>query len=248
MISLSRVHKSFGQNEALKNVSLKIQKGEIVGFLGPNGAGKTTTMRLLLGLIKASSGSIHIDGLDPISDRTRILSQTGYLAEDNPLYQEMTVEEYLLFIASVKNAELYQDLIYEVGIEDKMKDVISTLSRGFKQRVGLAGALLGNPDILILDEPTSGLDPIEQKSIRTFIKRLSTDKIIVFSTHILSEVEDIAKRLVIINKGEIVYDGKKPNGKGSVEKLFSDVVMHETKPTKKKQSQKLHKRHAKKTI
>ena len=136
----------------------------------------------------------------------------------------MKVEEYLDFIASVKNVENFKDLISQVGLEDVMTTKIEELSRGFKQRVGLAAALLGKPKILILDEPTSGLDPLEQEKIRNLIKKISKNKTIIFSTHILSEVEDIASRLIIINQGKIVFDGKKPRGKGGVEKLFKKLV------------------------
>ncbi|MCA9371535.1 ABC transporter ATP-binding protein [Candidatus Woesebacteria bacterium] len=234
MITLSHVSKKFGFHEALRDVSFSTKRGEIIGFLGPNGAGKTTTMRIILGILAPTSGSITIEHMSPIAQRMKLLKNVGYLAENNPLYPEMTVEEYLLFIASVKNAELYYDLLYEVGLEDYMHSTISTLSRGYKQRVGLAAAIIGDPDILVLDEPTSGLDPIEQKHIRDFISRLGKEKTIIFSTHILSEVEDIAKRLIIINKGEIVFDGNKPKGKGKVESLFTKIIMAEEHAKKKK--------------
>ena len=136
----------------------------------------------------------------------------------------MKVDEYLTFIAAVKGKTILRDTIDQVGLEDVIKSKIENLSRGYKQRVGLVAALIGNPQILILDEPTSGLDPIEQEKIRKLIKKLSSDKTIIFSTHILSEVEDVATRLIIIHKGKIVYDGKKPRGRGGVEKLFKKLV------------------------
>lgn len=224
MISLSSVSKRFGKKTAVEELSFKAKEGEIIGFLGPNGAGKTTTMRLILGYLIPSEGNISIDNLSPFDDRIKVLSRIGYLPENNPLYLEMKVKEYLDFIASVKNVENFNDLISQVGLEDVMTTKIEELSRGFKQRVGLAAALLGKPKILILDEPTSGLDPLEQEKIRNLIKKISKNKTIIFSTHILSEVEDIASRLIIINQGKIVFDGKKPRGKGGVEKLFKKLV------------------------
>ncbi|OGK16692.1 hypothetical protein A2774_00120 [Candidatus Roizmanbacteria bacterium RIFCSPHIGHO2_01_FULL_39_12c] len=236
MISLHSVSKSFGRKTAVDNISFRAKEGEIIGFLGPNGAGKTTSMRLILGYLTPSKGKITINSLNPLDDRIEILNQIGYLPENNPLYQEMKVSEYLNFIADVKKVTDYQDIVEKVGIEEVLDSKIEDLSRGFKQRVGLAAALLGDPSILILDEPTSGLDPLEQEKIRKLIKQLANPaspakggirgakKTIIFSTHILSEVEDVANRLIIIDKGRVVFDGKKPKGKGSVEKLFKKLV------------------------
>ena len=224
MIKLSKVTKSFGKVRAVKEISFKIKKGEIVGFLGPNGAGKTTTMRLILGILKPTKGKVQVFDFDPVEDRVRITEKIGYLPENNPLYLEMKVREYLYFIASVKKARGWKDIARKVGLGDKMEEKIGNLSRGFKQRVGLSAALLGKPQALILDEPTSGLDPIEQEKIRSLIKEFGKKRIVIFSTHILSEVEAISDRLIIIHQGEIVYDGKKPKGKGAVERLFKKVV------------------------
>lgn len=224
MISLTSVTKRFRNTLAVEKISFKARQGEIIGFLGVNGAGKTTTMRLLLGYLNPTSGKISIDNLDPLKDRVQVLRNVGYLPENNPLYQEMKVNEYLAFIASVKGATIAQDTVDQIGLQEVMQSKIENLSRGYKQRVGLVAALVGNPQILILDEPTSGLDPIEQEKIRKLIKKLSSNKTIIFSTHILSEVEDIATRLVIIHRGRIVYDGKKPKGRGGVEKLFKKLV------------------------
>jgi len=224
MISLVGIVKKFNNKTAVDGLSLKIKEGEIVGFVGPNGAGKTTTMRLILGYLRPTDGKISVETLDPIENRISVLKKIGYLPENNPLYSEMQVNEYLKFIAAMKNADNYQQIIIEVGLSDMESTKIEELSRGFKQRVGLAAALLGNPEVLVLDEPTSGLDPIEQERIRTLIKKLSKNKSIIFSTHILSEVEDVANRLVIISQGKIVYDGKKPKGKGMVEKLFKKLI------------------------
>ena len=225
MIEVSKVSKSFGKVKAVDDVSFKIKKGEIVGFLGPNGAGKTTTMRLLLGILKPDKGRIKVFGRDPVEERIEVVKQVGYLPENNPLYPNFKVRQYLEFIALAKGVNNFERVAQSVDLEDKLEEKIDNLSRGFKQRVGLAAALLGNPQALVLDEPTSGLDPIEQEKIRELIVRLSKNKIIIFSTHILSEVESIAQRLIIIDKGKIVYDGKKPKRKGGVESLFKKVVL-----------------------
>ncbi len=224
MIVVSSLIKIFEKNFAVNNISFKTKEGEIIGFLGPNGAGKTTTMRLLTGYLKPTKGTISINNLDPINNRLDVLKNIGYLPENNPLYFEMKVGEYLNFVGQVKAEKNTEQIIKEVGLEEVVNKKIEELSRGYKQRVGLAAALSGNPKILILDEPTSGLDPLEQEKIRDLIKKLAKRKTIIFSTHILSEVEDIASRLIIINKGKIVYDGIKPKGKGAVEKLFKKVV------------------------
>lgn len=224
MISLSSVTKSFNDKIAVNDMSFIAQPGEIIGFLGPNGAGKTTTMRLILGYLQPTGGSVSVNKLNPIKDRVKLLQNIGYLPENNPLYLEMKVIDYLKFIADVKGVLDHSTVIIDVGLESVVQSKIEELSRGYKQRVGLAAALLADPKILILDEPTSGLDPIEQDKIRLLIKKISKDKTIIFSTHILSEVEDIATRLIIINEGKVVYDGKKPAGRGAVEKLFKKIV------------------------
>jgi len=220
MIILSSVSKFFGQKKAVDNISFKTKEGEIIGFLGPNGAGKTTTMRLILGYLKPDVGKININGFNPVDNRINVLKQTGYLPENNPLYLDMRVFEYLSFVACAKNEKNWQNIAKEVGLLEVLNKKIEELSRGFKQRVGLAASLFGNPKYLVLDEPTSGLDPLEQEKIRSLIKKLGQKKTIIFSTHILSEVEAVANRLIIIHKGKIVYDGKKPKEKGGVEKLF----------------------------
>ncbi|MDA1316989.1 MAG: ABC transporter ATP-binding protein [bacterium] len=230
MIQLSDITKQFGPPAggltAVKDVSFSAKKGDIIGFLGPNGAGKTTTMRMLMGLIKPTSGTITISNLDPIHNRLQLLPSIGYLPENNPLYEDMRVDEYLLFVGEVKGiaSDEIDTITQQVDLTDRIHSHISSLSRGYRQRVGLAAALIGDPDILILDEPTSGLDPIEQEKIKLLIKKISKKKIVLFSTHILSEVEDVANRLIIINKGELVYDDKKPKRKGSVEALFKKLV------------------------
>lgn len=224
MIFVSALSKRFKNVTAVSNLSFKAAEGDIVGFLGPNGAGKTTSMRLILGYLIPTEGTIRVGNYDPTENRLDVVKQIGYLPENNPLYTEMTVAEYLSFIAQVKKSKLADSLAKDVGLESVWTKKIEELSRGFKQRVGLAAALVGDPPILILDEPTSGLDPLEQEKIRDLIKSLAKRKTIIFSTHMLSEVEDVASRLIIINKGHLVYDGRKPKGKGMVEKLFKKLV------------------------
>jgi len=224
MISFSSVTKKFHQKTAIDKISFKTKKGEIIGFVGPNGAGKTTTMRLIMGYLRPTAGKILIDDSDPLENRIDVLKKIGYLPENNPLYQEMRVNEYLGFISDIKEEKDYLKIVEQVGLNDVLATKIEELSRGFKQRVGLAAALFGNPEILVLDEPTSGLDPIEQEKIRNLIRQLAERKTIIFSTHILSEIEDIADRLTIIDNGKIVYDGVKPKGKGAVEKLFKKTI------------------------
>ena len=224
MISVANITKKFDTVTAVNNLSFKAKEGEIIGFLGPNGAGKTTTMRLLLGYLLPTAGQITINNLSPDFNRINLMKQIGYLPENNPLYQEMRVYEYLRFIADIKGTSECNTVVDQVGLEDVLSKKIEELSRGYKQRVGLAAALLGNPAILILDEPTSGLDPLEQDKIKQLIKKLAGKKTIIFSTHILSEAEDVANRLIIIHRGIMVYDGKQPAGKGGVEKLFKKLV------------------------
>jgi ABC-2 type transport system ATP-binding protein len=224
MISLTAVTKKYGDKSAVQNVTVKTSEGEIIGFLGPNGAGKTTTMRLILGYLEPTSGTVRVAGLDPVRDRIDLLKVIGYLPENNPLYLEMRVSEYLTFISEVKGVSEWSGMAKKVGIDDVLDSRIEELSRGYRQRVGLAAALLGDPDLLVLDEPTSGLDPLEQERIRKLISAIAKKKTVIFSTHILSEVEDIATRLIIINRGKVVYDGKKPTGRGAVEKLFKKLV------------------------
>jgi len=224
MIELSHVSKRFGIKSAISDLSFKIAPGDIVGFLGPNGAGKTTTMRLITGIIKPTEGKVCVFDKNPISDRLAILPRLGYLPENNPLPGDMTVREYLTFISEIKKEIHIEKIVDELNIEDVYEKKIDQLSRGFKQRVGLAAALCGKPDILLLDEPTSGLDPIEQDVIKDLIQKLAKKRIVMFSTHILSEIEDVATRVIVINKGQLLYDGVKPKGKGAVEALFKKLI------------------------
>lgn len=224
MISFSHVSKTFGTKIAVSDLSFAAKKGEIIGLLGPNGAGKTTSMRLIVGYLTPTSGTITVNNLSPSQKRYELSCKIGYLPENNPLYTEMKVNEYLLFIASLKKEKNVESIVNSVGLSEVMSKKVEELSRGYKQRVGLAAALMGSPEILILDEPTSGLDPIEQEKIRDLIKKFGKLKTIIFSTHILSEIEAIADKIIIINEGTLVYQGVKPKGKGSVEKLFKKTV------------------------
>ena len=207
-VVIADVSKNYGSIQALKGISIKLRKGEVVGLLGPNGAGKSTLMKILTGYYTHWEGQIHFFDQDLRTQLENIQRKTGYLAENNPLYPEMYVIEYLKY-----NADLYQisnpslnEIIQKTGLEQHAKSKINTLSKGFKQRVGLAAALVHNPEVVILDEPTTGLDPNQVIEIRKLIRKLGKDKTVILSTHILQEVDAICDRVVIINKGEIVLD------------------------------------------
>src|SRR3989339_1567696 len=214
MIDVKDLVKYYGTEQAVAGISFNITPGEIVGFLGPNGAGKTTTLRILTGYLAATSGKINILNYDIEKNPIEIKKRIGYLPESNPLYYEMNVMEYLMFIAELRGIEKniiksrLSDIIYVCGIKDVLNKNISNLSKGYKQRVGISQAMIHNPDILIMDEPTSGLDPNQIIEIRDLIKNLRKEKTIILSTHILSEVQATCDRVIIINKGKIVADGK----------------------------------------
>ncbi|MCX7728938.1 MAG: gliding motility-associated ABC transporter ATP-binding subunit GldA [Bacteroidia bacterium] len=209
-IVVKNITKLYGKQKALDNVSFSIQKGEIAGFLGPNGAGKSTMMKILTGYIPPTSGSAEINGMDIYEKSLEIKKQVGYLPEQNPLYYEMYVKEFLEFIAKlygIKNPmQRVKEMIDICGLQIEQHKKIGALSKGYKQRVGLAQALIHNPSVLILDEPTSGLDPNQLEEIRSLIKQLGKDKTVMFSTHIMQEVEAICNRVIIIHRGKIVAD------------------------------------------
>ncbi len=209
-INVSNITKTYGAQKALNNVSFSIKSGEIVGFLGPNGAGKSTMMKILTTYLQPTSGDAEVNGFDIKSEKQQVKKSVGYLAEHNPLYLDMYVREYLQF-----NAEIYKTpksevelVIQKTGLTPEANKKISQLSKGYRQRVGLACALLHDPEVLILDEPTTGLDPNQLIEIRELIKNVSHEagKTILLSTHIMQEVEAICDRVIIINKGEIVLD------------------------------------------
>ncbi|HEV3254896.1 MAG TPA: ABC transporter ATP-binding protein [Candidatus Acidoferrales bacterium] len=210
MIEVQNLTKAFGAVTAVDHISFSVQKGEILGFLGPNGAGKTTTMRILTGYLPATSGTASVAGFDVFDNSMEVRRHIGYLPENPPLYTDMSVEAYLDFVARIKNvpAEKRQaridDALEKTSITDKRRELIKRLSRGYKQRVGLAQALVHDPDVIILDEPTVGLDPKQIIEVRKLIKGLAGSHTIILSTHILPEVGMTCSRVVIINRGKIV--------------------------------------------
>ncbi len=209
-IEAKNLSKNYGKQSAVQDLNFRLEQGQIVGFLGPNGAGKSTTLKMLLGLIKPSSGSVTIDGKDPQEQEIALKKQIGYLAENNPLYPEMYVREFLAFIGNIHQLQHLDKRIKEViewvGLEKEAHKKIQELSKGYQQRVGIALAILHDPKLLILDEPTSGLDPNQRDEIRDLIKSLQKDRIILFSSHILSEVEAICDRVLLIHQGKLVSD------------------------------------------
>ena len=211
-LSVSHLTKVFGQQRAVNDITFSIEKGEIVGFLGPNGAGKSTTMKMATGYLPATSGSIQVNGLDVTTHSIQVRKMMGYLPEHNPLYLDMYVHEYLHFIGKVfeipgsRLKSRVAEIIDLCGLTPEQNKKIETLSKGYRQRVGLAQALIHNPEVLILDEPTTGLDPNQILEIRKLIKQISSDKTVIFSTHIMQEVQAICDRVIVINKGEIVAD------------------------------------------
>ncbi|MGA1868626.1 MAG: ATP-binding cassette domain-containing protein [bacterium] len=227
MIEISNLRKTFGNTVAVDGINLKVEKGEILGFLGPNGAGKTTTMRILTCYMPADSGTATLAGFDTFKDSLEIRKRLGYLPENAPLYYDMGVIDYLLFIAeirSIPNTEKrkkIKEAIDRCGLHGQISKNIGELSKGYRQRVGLAQALIHDPDILILDEPTSGLDPNQIMEIRELIKKIGKEKTIILSSHILPEVQATCKRIVIIDKGKLV-------GSGTPEELSAQAKGQET--------------------
>ncbi len=209
-IEVVNISKSYGDQKALDAVSFSVKKGEIVGFLGPNGAGKSTLMKILTTYITADQGSAAVNGFDVNSNQKAVQMSVGYLPEHNPLYLDLYVREYLAFNADVFKVEKSRinDVIELTGLTSESHKKIGQLSKGYRQRVGLANALLHNPDVLILDEPTTGLDPNQLVEIRNVIKNVGKDKTVFLSTHIMQEVEAICDRVIIINNGKIVTDKK----------------------------------------
>ena len=213
MIEVTNLTKRYGKHLAVDSVNFSVSKGEVVGFLGPNGAGKSTTMNILTGYLSATEGDVFVDGVNILEEPEAVKSRIGYLPETPPVYPEMTVREYLRFVCRIKNvpkAEVKDRIesgLHTVGIVEVYNRLIGNLSKGYRQRVGLAQALMGNPEILILDEPTSGLDPKQIIEIRELIRKLGADRTVVLSSHILPEVSEICRRVMIINNGRIVADG-----------------------------------------
>ena len=233
-IEVKNLLKTYGEQKAVNNISFKIEKGEIVGFLGPNGAGKSTTMKILTGYLQQTSGEAIVCGINVTEDPLATKKKIGYLPELNALYYEMYIKEYLAFIAEVHKVEDAKQKINNVieltGLTAESKKKIGQLSKGYKQRVGLAAALIHDPEVLILDEPTSGLDPNQIIEIRDVIKKQGLNKTVLFSSHILQEVEAICDRVIIINNGQLVADDKlsnlqkESNKQHSVKVEFKEVV------------------------
>ena len=218
-IEVQNISKSYGAQKALDNVSFSVKKGEIVGFLGPNGAGKSTLMKILTTYITADEGKAEVNGNDVLVNQKSVQQSVGYLPEHNPLYLDLYVREYLGFNADVYKVSKsrIEEVIELTGLSRESHKKIGQLSKGYRQRVGLATALLHNPDVLILDEPTTGLDPNQLVEIRNVIKNVGKDKTVFLSTHIMQEVEAICDRVIIINNGKIVTDKK-------LDKLVSEVT------------------------
>jgi ABC-2 type transport system ATP-binding protein len=228
MIQVKNVTKKYGNVTALNDVTFEIKQGEIVGLLGPNGAGKTTTLKIITCFISATTGEASVGNYDCFTNSVEVRKKIGYLPENNPLYEELNVFEYLYFAAEMhgmkkdKIKKALQSVVKSCGLQEKVYTSISELSKGFKQRVGLAAAMIHDPDVLILDEPTTGLDPNQVIEIRSLIKEIGKKKTIILSTHILSEVEATCSRVIIINNGKIVATGTpselmaKKQGKGQI--------------------------------
>ena len=209
MLKVDKLIKYYGDLKALDEISFSVKKGEITGFLGPNGAGKTTSLRIITGYLTPEKGAVTYDNKSIFSRYKDISNNIGYLPENNPLYSNLRVDELLTFTANMKGSdESLESIVKECGLKDVLTKEIDTLSKGYKQRVGLAKSLIGNPKYLVLDEPTEGLDPNQKTEILKLIKNFAKDKTIIFSSHVLSEVTQIADKVIIINKGKIVAHGK----------------------------------------
>ena len=213
MLKVENLVKKYGKATALSGISFHIEKGEIVGFLGPNGAGKSTTMNIITGYISSNIGNVYIDGCEILESPEKAKKKIGYLPEQPPLYMEMTVDEYLNFVYELRGCDLpkeehISDICNIVKIRDVRNRVIRNLSKGYKQRVGIASALIGDPPLIILDEPTIGLDPKQIIEIRNLIRALGQNHTVILSTHILSEAQAVCDRMIIIDHGKIIADGK----------------------------------------
>ena len=239
-IEVKNLFKYYGDQAAVKDISFKVNSGEIVGFLGPNGAGKSTTMKVITGYISASSGKVSVCGKPVTENSLDTRKKIGYLPEHNPLYLDMYVKEYLTFVGKIYKVPNLKsrvaEMILKVGLEVEQNKKIGQLSKGYRQRVGLAQAIIHDPEVLILDEPTSGLDPNQLLEIRSLIKSIGREKTVMLSTHIMQEVEAICDRIVIINKGEIVADdtAKDLQSEGSNLTVYAEFEGEVTKSMLKK--------------
>lgn len=235
MIEIQELQKSFGDFRAVDGVSFSVQPGEVLGFLGPNGAGKSTTMRMITGFLTPSGGAVKVAGADVGADPIAAKRRIGYLPEGAPLYPDMTPRTLLEFIAEVRGVPAserkarIEKVVAQVHIAGVLDQRIDTLSKGFKRRVGLAQAIVHDPEILILDEPTDGLDPNQKHEVRQLIEEMSQDKVIILSTHILEEVEAVCSRAIIIARGKVVYDGtpkelKERSPSGRLDEVFREIT------------------------
>ena len=212
-IEVENLDKRFGPIHAVRNVSFSVRRGEVLGFLGPNGAGKSTTMKMITGFLEPTSGAVRVNGRDVATDPVAVKAAIGYLPEGAPVYAEMTVARFLDFVAEVrglngvgKQARI-AEIIRQIRLESVVEQTVDTLSKGFKRRVGMAQALLHDPEVLIMDEPTDGLDPNQKHEVRSLIKAMAAEKAIVISTHILEEVDAVCTRAIIIAAGQLLFDG-----------------------------------------
>lgn len=236
-ITVTQLSKVYGEQRAVNDISFSLNKGEVVGFLGPNGAGKSTTMKMITGYLPPTSGSISVGGHDVITHPLEVRQRIGYLPEANPLYADMYIREFLGFIAQVHGLgnntdKRIAEVIAMTGLQPESKKKIGDLSKGYKQRVGLAQALIHDPEVLILDEPTSGFDPNQLADIRELISELGKTKTILLSTHIMQEVEAMCSRVIIINKGNIIVDDSLQHlQQGNIENGYIQVAFGEPYPT-----------------
>jgi ABC-2 type transport system ATP-binding protein len=209
VLCLEQVEKRFGRAQALAGVSFEVARGEVVGLVGPNGAGKTTALRILSGFLRPDGGRVTVDGIDAVTDRRGAAARIGYLAEGPPLYPDMRVDEYLGFRARLKGAPAARvdEVLEAVAVTDRRRSLIGRLSRGYRQRVGLADAILSAPGALVLDEPTSGLDPVQVRELRKLLGTIGRERAVLLSSHALAELEAVAQRLVVLSAGRVVADG-----------------------------------------
>ena len=228
MIEVQALSRRYGSRLAVNEVSFRVEPGEIVGFLGPNGAGKTTTLRMLTGYLAPTSGTIRIDGIDAVKSSIRARARLGYMPEGVPLYREMRVYEYLRHRGALKGvpnvAEAVDRSLELAGVADARTRIVGQLSKGYRQRVGLAEALIADPPILILDEPTSGLDPNQVRLFRELVRSFGGKKTVLLSTHILSEVEAVCDRVIIIREGDKVADLSPADSETSLEDVFAELT------------------------
>ena len=235
MIEIKNLHKKYDNTNVVDNLSLNIDKGEVLGFLGPNGAGKSTTMKMITGFIEPTSGKIKIKNLSIKDNSLEVKKYIGYLPEGAPQYGEMTTYDFLVFVAKIRGIHKNQLLnaiskvVENLSLHDVLNKRIEHLSKGFKRRVGIAQAIIHDPEILIMDEPTDGLDPNQKYDVRELIKKISKDKTIIISTHILEEVEAVCTRAAIIANGKLLFDDTpkklKESGGGNLDNIFREITM-----------------------